>query len=84
MKKKYTSDFKVWVEGHNPKINWDWDNPKEIKRQLIETIKVSNDIDIENIFANFFSNDDTEGLTDNQRHQLLSVYNSALDYEKDE
>ena len=67
-KKKQT--FKNWVIQHDPKNNWNFNNPEELKQQLIETIQGSGDLDIRTIFEIMFANEES-GLTFNQTVRFL-------------
>jgi hypothetical protein len=51
----YNYTFKNWIEKHNPSIVWDWDNPKNLQKQFVSTIKESGSIDLKTVFEMFFS-----------------------------
>ncbi len=61
--------FKSWVESHNPSLNWNWDNPTEIKSQLIEVVRTSGNLNLEEIFAIMFLYTDS-GLTVEQNQRF--------------
>lgn len=55
-------NFKQWVEQHNPDLDWDWDSPKLLNEQLIDTIKGSGCLDLKTLFELFFC-DGEPGIT---------------------
>lgn len=61
--KKWT--FRNWVTQHNQKLKWNFDDPRELKNQLVRTIKESGDIDIRTVFEIMFALEES-GLTFDQ------------------
>lgn len=47
--------FENWVTQHNPKMPWDFNDPEQLKRQLIEIITETGDLDIKTLFCLFFA-----------------------------
>jgi hypothetical protein len=63
-------NFKNWVKQHDPKKKWDWDDPVNLRNQLIEVIRESGDIDIRTIFEVLFAYANP-GLTIKQNEEFL-------------
>ena len=63
-------NFKNWVEKHNPNLQWDWNNPKEIKRQLCCVIEECGNLELKNLFSIMFVLNDS-GLTKEQTEKFL-------------
>jgi len=64
-------DFKNWVIQHNPKLKWDFNNPRNLVQQLSDTISVSGDFDLKTLFELFYSQNES-GLTLKQDDQFLN------------
>lgn len=65
-------NFKRWVESHNPTLEWDWKNPIQLKKQLIDTISESGDIQLKELFELFFYHDDP-GLSFDETNNFLKT-----------
>lgn len=62
--------FKNWIIQHNPKIKWNFDNPKELMRQFCDVVAETGDIDLRTVFMVMFPFQDS-GLTHCQNNQFL-------------
>lgn len=65
-------NFKQWVESHDPELNWDFDNPKNLVEQLSNVIGESGHIDLKTIFLVLFSMQDVD-LTHEQKDRFINT-----------
>lgn len=63
-------NFKQWITGHDPKTEWNFDNPQELKKQLVNVIRERGEIDLNSIFEAMYLNSDP-GLTVKQNKKFL-------------
>jgi hypothetical protein len=61
---KYT--FKKWIEQHNPKLDWNWDNPTQLVEQFCNCIGETGDIDLKTLFILWETNFGFTGLEQEQ------------------
>lgn len=65
-------DFKSWVVQHNPKLDWNWDDPEILRNQLISVIKESGSLDLLSLYL-LFSYSQTPNLTSVQRESFYNL-----------
>ena len=63
--------FKEWIVSHDPKNKWDFNDPQELKEQLINVISESGDINLDTIFHVMYLHNDTR-LTVKQNKRFLT------------
>ena len=71
---KQELDFKQWVVQHNPKLNWNWNNPEKLMEQLANNIGETGSMDLKTIFDLMFANNES-GLTENQDTKFIKWSN---------
>lgn len=71
---KQELDFKQWVTNHNPKLNWNWNNPEKLMEQLANNIGETGSMDLKTIFDLMFTNNES-GLTENQDSKFIKWSN---------
>lgn len=49
----FNDNFKRWVESHDPEVSWNWDDLGAVKKQFIQTVKESGDIDLATVYTVF-------------------------------
>lgn len=64
-------NFKNWIKQHDPKKEWNWNDPQILSEQFLDTVKVSGDIDLKTIFDLMFTMNDS-GLTVEQNQPFLN------------
>jgi hypothetical protein len=66
----FQPNFKKWVTSHDPECKWNFNDPNELREQLVNVIRESGHIDLKSLFALMFILSDS-GLTVKQNERFI-------------